>query len=96
MKAYIIKFRTNESFQKGFKFLLSKGFVFTTDRIKTFEKAEYEYNTLGWKIIYLGHNDCRMVMNTSSICESKMCNINEPFILTSFSKFKKDILPTYC
>jgi hypothetical protein len=49
-------------------FLFSKGMVFTTDRIRTWDEVEksYPFEVKTWYYIRIGHNDCLRVMNTSN------------------------------
>ena len=51
--AYNIRFRTHKAFVSGYKFLLKKGFVFTTGRINRFESGHVAPS---YKAIFVGHN----------------------------------------
>jgi hypothetical protein len=97
MVAYRIKFKSNKSFVKGFKYLLTRGFLFTNLRYKkyseSFNRDDYIYIFVGHKLFECG---CKMVMNTGPNKYPIFNGNNElEWIEISLTKFVKQILPTW-
>jgi hypothetical protein len=93
---YRIIFQSNQSFKKGFKFMLSKGFVFTLNRYKNLESVEREITVDYWKIIFVGHViECSMVMDAGCYIDDVWKSQPPDWVDISFPKFRREILPNY-
>lgn len=93
--AYQIRCQTNGELVERMGILLSKGLVFTNERIRTIENMKREYSGSWplWHYIQIGHHSsCIRIMNTSPNPKTSYGYI--PFFSLSFDSFVSDILPT--
>jgi hypothetical protein len=99
---YRIEFDSSTSLRDFIEFLFTKGFVFTTERIKTIESASRRYCDYGdWVYLYLFHMKCKSMFNTSRrLYEStNVFNRKNPpdldFTEISQSEFLNVVLPKF-
>ena len=93
MKSYRIKFETSEELMDAMGYMILKGFVFTTDRIKGDYRNHYKNYHNCWRYIFIGHlinQECKMIMNTSNRYHS--WNTDEEI---SWNEFLDTVLPTW-
>lgn len=80
------------------KVLVKKGFVFTCERHRDFDKIKRRYPEWDeWIYIYVGHNTytkygCKMIMNTASYKDDDYWGETKN---VDFRRFYKEILPTW-